>query len=318
MNKKFYETIEKEDAYALAPGTFVYITMDGMFRAPALTMSSPYLDCLKAMALTDDGTPVELLLGSRKLENWIVEVENGFTVETPDGTLHVFDKGDEEYPGVMVNLYGPESKLPVGLAMVEHIPGGEEGICSYMPAQMDAMQAEFDEVPLARMTNEDGTPAENKEVPLLQSGKYAVSGGLVTRAWPDETHDEETHRRVFHYGYKEEKLYHATWKAYYEKIKKEGLLPNQSQTWAGCETGYVYLSDSPKEAADFCAAAPDNFPREIYDQGIIVFSVEKAILDKTKLIADPNIILDPDTEPSSFAYQGKIDSEKLFDEGEWS
>lgn len=42
----------------------------------------------------------------------------------------------------------------------------------------------------------------NKRIAIdPETSDLYVTGGLVTRAWPDEVHSEEEHKRVFHYGY---------------------------------------------------------------------------------------------------------------------
>jgi len=208
---KIYKKLTEKEAYALPENQLVYVTSDifSMNRMPALVQRSPFPDCIKVVT----SEPASFILdrhvhtSAEYGKGWFIEVEDGFTVETPDGTLHVYDKGNTEYPGVMVDLYPAHAQKEdvVGLTMVEYIPGGE-GVCSYMLGSLDAMREEFNEVPPDRMVHKDGTPVSLEEynnVPLCKAAttEYHVTSGLVTRAWPDETHDEENHRRVFHHGY---------------------------------------------------------------------------------------------------------------------
>lgn len=107
--------------------------------------------------------------------------EKDFTVETPHGTLHVFDKEDEEYPGTWITLQQPDG-YEATLAMVEYIPGGE-ALCDYNPQSRSEMRRQENEVPESR-----------------REGNH-ISAGFVTRSWPDDTHDGDNHNRTFHIGY---------------------------------------------------------------------------------------------------------------------
>lgn len=107
--------------------------------------------------------------------------KHDFTVETPHGTLHVFDKKDPEYPGVWVNLQQPDGN-DIALAMVEYIPGGES-LSGYSPNDPALMRRERAEVPESRRNGQ------------------TVTEGFVTRAWSDDAHDSD-HTRTFHTGYK--------------------------------------------------------------------------------------------------------------------
>ena len=107
--------------------------------------------------------------------------ETGFTVDTPHGTLHVYDKKDNEYPGVWVDLVQEDGR-DVTLAMVEYISGGE-GLSDFDPRHPEVMRRQREEVPECRRSGDE------------------VTAGFVTRSWPDDNHDEEGHNRTFHYGY---------------------------------------------------------------------------------------------------------------------
>lgn len=103
-------------------------------------------------------------------------------------------------------------------------------------------------------------------------------------------------------------LFHATWGCLTDKINAQGLLPGHFQTWKGCVSGCVYLADDTELAAAFCEAA-DDVSDEVYGSGIVVFSVDRSILDETRLVADPNII--DATQKHCFAYFGEIPTAAL-------
>lgn len=185
------------DVFALPIGTLVYVT-DTKTIPPVA--SEPMLVAQGNKNHTDYITFVDTkfhpwcyTVGGWQCEygkDWWVEVENGFTVETPDGTLHAYDKGNSEYPGVMIDLLVPGDNIPVGLAMTEFIPAKSEGMNDFIPDKLMKMWAQFKEVPNQRIAVDEET------------NDLYVTGGLVTRAWPDEVHVEDDHKRVFHFGYK--------------------------------------------------------------------------------------------------------------------
>ena len=179
--KKLKKLDSETDVFALPVGTLVYVS-DTKTIPPVV--SEPMLVTQGDKSHTDRITFVDTKFhpwcytaGGWHCEygkDWWVEVENGFTVETPDGTLHAYDKGNSEYPGVMIDLLVPGDDIPIGLAMTEYIPANSEGMNDFIPDQ-----------PMDEETND-----------------LYVTGGLVTRTWPDEVHAEDDHKRVFHFGYK--------------------------------------------------------------------------------------------------------------------
>lgn len=195
------ETIRLKDKVATGSHSMVYLTCaaDEVFRTPALVSGGENHALL--MLYCSDGETRGYFNDKYDTE-WYLEVEQGFTVDTPDGVLHVYPKADSNYPGVMVDLIREGDEIPIGLTMVECLPHGDEGLLSYVPGDYDGMKWELKDVPVERIIHEDGTPlAAGEQINPGNSAGYTISGGLVTRAWPDEKHDEETHRRVFHYGY---------------------------------------------------------------------------------------------------------------------
>ncbi len=140
------------------------------------------VDCYKA-------SPFALYLDVSDYGNeWMFYTPACFEVPTPHGTLCVYDKGDEEYPGVMVDL----KEKNIGLAMVEYIPGGE-GVTDYDPKHPAEMGRQTAEVVPQRWDTD-------------LYGNDCVSAGFVTRSWPDELHDQDRHLRTFHFGYLDEEV----------------------------------------------------------------------------------------------------------------
>ena len=183
-----------EDVFALPCGTLAYLTDKA--HDEGLLDSEPVLVARKEVAPNPitfiDSTGTFHCYAAYTGEygkDWWVEVEKGFTVETPHGVLHAYDKKNSEYPGVMVDLLIPGDDIPIGLAMTEYVDAHTEGTYDFMPGQAMKMWDQFNEIPNKRIAIDPET-----------SDLY-VTGGLVTRAWPDEVHSEEEHKRVFHYGY---------------------------------------------------------------------------------------------------------------------
>lgn len=202
---KKYKKLNILEVRELSAGDLVFITSEAevLYRASALVSLSPKEDTIRVVT---SGLSVYNFEFAELGNSWTVEVEHGFTVETPDGILHAYDKGDPEYPGVMVDLYrsnNADANIGIGLAMTEYVPG-DEALCSYGPVA--EMESEIGEVPTERIVYEDGTPILSFERSNIVhvSNKCRVTSGLVTRVWPDEVHNEETHKRVFHYGYNSE------------------------------------------------------------------------------------------------------------------
>lgn len=106
-------------------------------------------------------------------------------IDTPDGTLIVEDKLDDEYPGVWISVNANQQNTV--LSMVEYIPGGE-GVCDYNPSNASETERQRNEIPLQRLQTDN-------------HGHINVAAGLVTRAWPCDNENEEFHYRCFHYGY---------------------------------------------------------------------------------------------------------------------
>lgn len=131
-------------------------------------------------------------------------LHNGqFYVDTPDGTMRAYKCGDFEFPGIGVDLVGGNSRHggDLSLSLTEYIPGGES-VCGYDPNNPALNDEEFREVPIERMCGPDGELLTEGELHLHHRHGLSVSPGFVTRAWPNESENEEYHKRVFAYGYK--------------------------------------------------------------------------------------------------------------------
>lgn len=194
---KILKKLDSEtDVFALPVGTLVYVTdtkiVPSVASEPMLVAhgNKNHADCITFVDTKFH--PWCYTAGGWHCEygkDWWVEVENGFTVETPHGTLHAYDKNNSEYPGVMVDLFVPGDDVPIGLAMTEYIPSSSEGMSDYIPGQPMEMWAQFKEIPNRRIATDPET------------NDLYVTAGFVTRAWPDEVHAEDKHKRVFHFGY---------------------------------------------------------------------------------------------------------------------
>lgn len=146
-----------------------------------------------ALFVAEDTKPRSLTLMLKDYgDTWFLSAQSALKVETPHGTIVAYDKGDEEYPGVMVEIdanNAPDNQS-VALAMIEYIPGGE-GVSDYDPRHTNEMMRQDHEVPPERRERREDFPDQEQ-----------VTAGFVTRAWPDEIHQQDFHYRCFHYGYK--------------------------------------------------------------------------------------------------------------------
>jgi len=136
-------------------------------------------------------------------KTWTAMIEDGFTVNTPDGVLHASSSRDLEYPGITIDLYreGYED-YPIRLSMTEYSSGGE-GLCGFDPHNPALSKREIAEVPVERIVTEDGKPIATKDgITYENAGQYHVTAGLVSRAWQSDFEDEDNHHRVFHTGYR--------------------------------------------------------------------------------------------------------------------
>lgn len=191
---KLYKELTYEEVTNLSASSLAYISWDGRLRIPAFILPYPGkpngLGFLYGKDVKDYN--IKWLPFETYKEEWTVDVEDGFIVDTPDGVLHAFnDGGGNEYPGIRIDLYRPKDPNPISLAMTEYIPGGEP------------VWAGDDDIPVERIADKDGKPIVCKGEVADTSG-HTVTAGLVSRAWPNEIAEEDYHKRVFHTGYKEE------------------------------------------------------------------------------------------------------------------
>lgn len=102
-------------------------------------------------------------------------------------------------------------------------------------------------------------------------------------------------------------LYHATYKSYIKKIKKQGLVINPpTRNWEDSEN-VIYLATSPDVALSY-AETSDEVPDHILDSGIVVLKIKKNKLDPTKLSIDKNV---QDNEGDTLEYHQNIPPENL-------
>lgn len=196
-----YKELSYEEVTTLAPNTVVYITWCGHVRQPAFIMPHPDKKDGLSFLFGDDVKNVNFKWFPFETykTNWKAEVQAGITVETPDGTLHAYNVGGDEYPGIAIDLYRPDDPCPIGLSLTEYISGGE-CLCGLDPKRPELSDEEIAEVPVERIMDADGNPVTSRDG-ISRNSDHRVSAGLVTRAWPDEVHNKDYHKRVFHIGY---------------------------------------------------------------------------------------------------------------------
>ena len=109
--------------------------------------------------------------------------------DKPDGLGFLYGKDAKDYS--ITCLPQPQEHYPISLAMTEYVPGGE------------LVSPDNDDVPTERIVDKDGKPIVCRGE-ITETSGHTVTAGLVSRAWPNENTDPDTHKRVFHTGYKEE------------------------------------------------------------------------------------------------------------------
>lgn len=102
---KIYTKLSKEDAVGIPADTLVYITCDAkaLHQCPSFVLGCVPDGCLVAVCGQQSPSPDDEFPFSTYGDDWYVEIQNGFTIETPDGTLHVWGKQGDNYPGVYHN-----------------------------------------------------------------------------------------------------------------------------------------------------------------------------------------------------------------------
>jgi hypothetical protein len=96
-------------------------------------------------------------------------------------------------------------------------------------------------------------------------------------------------------------LYHATYKPRLKSIKLRGLGAGGKRNWEDSKRGIVYLAIDPEVAVSY-AESSDMVPDDWLDE-IIVLEIPIAVLDKSKLILDQNVI---GNEGDTLEYHGII------------
>lgn len=105
-------------------------------------------------------------------------------------------------------------------------------------------------------------------------------------------------------------LYHATFMAHVPSIISFGLGAIQLKNWEFSEENMTYFASEIDIAFSFCEAAEDT-PDNIYDSGIVLFSIESKYL--THLEKDNNIRIpyNDDSDILYFKTRDVIPYEKL-------
>lgn len=119
----------------------------------------------------------------------------------------------------------------------------------------------------------------------------------LTESWYDDlswsTHEPQTVSELLN----TDTLYHATYKPYWEEIKKEGFIkPGKHYNWSDIfkTYRYIYLSTDYDNAYSYAETAED-VPEELLNQ-IVVLEIDANKLDVDSLSADENQIYDSDED----------------------
>lgn len=105
------------------------------------------------------------------------------------------------------------------------------------------------------------------------------------------------------------KLYHATFNAYMDSIKKNGLIVGAHKNWSMSHM-VIYLTDDLDVAGSFCETNED-VDEEILDSGISILEVDSEDLDMEYLMPDRNWRRDEDWEAMCYEYYLPIPFENL-------
>ena len=172
--------LELEEAKSLAYGDLVYVLYNGKSSFEPAMVAKMAIPGVVHLVMADDMLARDVTLRySDYGVTYRIGVQDALCVKTPGGTI---------------------------MAMVEYIPGGE-GLCSYMPNDIEQMRKELNEVPMERISDKvSGEPISKEDFACLsvfaaaQSNcRYEVSPGFVSRAWQNAS-DEEAYNRTFHTG----------------------------------------------------------------------------------------------------------------------
>lgn len=199
--------LELEEAKSLAYGDLVYVLYNGKSSFEPAMVAKMAIPGVVHLVMADDMLARDVTLRySDYGVTYRIGVQDALCVKTPGGTIMVKDKRDGTYPGISVEVYDEHQEKKTLITMVEYIPGGE-GLCSYMPNDIEQMRKELNEVPMERISDKvSGEPISKEDFACLsvfaaaQSNcRYEVSPGFVSRAWQNAS-DEEAYNRTFHTG----------------------------------------------------------------------------------------------------------------------
>ena len=208
MKERFeIRTLELDEVRNLAYGDLVYVLHDGMPDYEPAMVAKMAIPGVLHLVMAGDLLAKNMTLRYADYgRTYRIGVRGALCVRTPGDTIMVKDKQDDTYPGITVEVYDEHREKKTLITMVEYIPGGE-GLCSYMPNNIEQMRKELSEVPMERIADKlSGKPISQEEFACLsvfaaaQSDcHYEVSPGFVSRAWQDAS-DEEAYNRTFHTG----------------------------------------------------------------------------------------------------------------------
>ncbi len=155
-----------------------------------------------------------------------------------------------------------------------------------------------------QFSNKNGDQVDWKEYNGLTSSAEIILDikdyfkNKLTEGWYDDdlpwsAHEPQTISELLNTNI----LYHATYKPYWEEIKKEGFIrPGRHSNWPDIfkTYRYIYLSTEYDNAYSYAETAED-VPEELLDQ-IVVLEIDANKLDVDSLSADENQIYDSDED----------------------
>lgn len=133
--------------------------------------------------------------------SWSVKMENGFSVETPTGMIHVLANSNHHTPGITMSL-----QLE-GEQQAERIfSSAYETAGSFCP-DLDSCNLDLPghicaELLLERVIQENRRPVCYIDDDLAKNKRYQTTAGLVTRVWSEVIPGQIVQKRALYFGYK--------------------------------------------------------------------------------------------------------------------
>lgn len=98
----------------------------------------------------------------------------------------------------------------------------------------------------------------------------------------------ETSNSVYFLNNLYQYLFHATFRANLQSIKKKGIEPGHTKNWEDSNKGVICLSTDPEVAYSYCESA-EEVSEYKYDSGIVVLAIPTVVLNPLELRVDRNV-----------------------------